>query len=89
MIGSKLLVRKIFIYQAVTPLIYNLGIILGAIFLSQRFGIYSLVIGVLAGVILGPAALNAFGAARADSATTPSSTFAIPRSSSGCASRFR
>jgi len=63
-IGSKLLVRKIFIYQAITPLIYNLGIILGAIFLSQRFGIYSLVIGVLAGVILGPAALNAFGAAR-------------------------
>ena len=63
-IGSKLLVRKIFIYQAVTPLIYNLGIIFGAVFLSQRFGIYSLVIGVLAGVILGPAALNAFGAAR-------------------------
>ena len=64
-IGSKLLVRKIFIYQAITPLIYNLGIIVGAIFLSQRFGIYSLVIGVLAGVVLGPAALNAFGAARA------------------------
>ncbi len=63
-IGSKLLVRKIFIYQAVTPLIYNLGIIFGAIFLSARFGIYSLVIGVLVGVILGPAALNAFGAAR-------------------------
>ncbi|MEO6981942.1 MAG: lipid II flippase MurJ, partial [Edaphobacter sp.] len=34
------------------------------IFLSQRFGIYSLAIGVLAGVILGPATLNAFGAAR-------------------------
>ncbi|MCU1222068.1 MAG: virulence factor family protein [Edaphobacter sp.] len=63
-IGSKLLVRKIFLYQAITPLIYNLGIILGAIFLSQRFGIYSLAIGVLAGVILGPAALTAFGAAR-------------------------
>lgn len=63
-IGSKLLVRKIFIYQAITPLIYNAGIILGAVFLSQRFGIYSLAIGVLAGVILGPAALNAFGAAR-------------------------
>lgn len=63
-IGSKLLAHKIFIYQAITPLVYNLGIILGAIFLSQRFGIYSLAIGVLAGVILGPAALNAFGAAR-------------------------
>jgi len=63
-IGSKLLVRKIFIYQAITPLIYNLGIIFGAVFLARRFGIYSLVIGVLAGVILGPAALNAFGARR-------------------------
>ncbi len=63
-IGSKLLVRKIFLYQAITPLIYNAGIILGAIFLSARFGIYSLAIGVLAGVILGPAALTTFGAAR-------------------------
>ena len=63
-IGSKLLVRKIFLYQAITPLIYNAGIILGAVFLSQRFGIYSLAIGVLVGVILGPAALSAFGAAR-------------------------
>jgi len=63
-IGSRLLVRKIFIYQAITPLIYNLGIILGAVFLHRQFGIYSLAIGVLAGVILGPAALNLFGALR-------------------------
>ena len=63
-LGSRLLVRKIFIYQAVTPLIYNLGIILGAIFLSQRFGIYSLAIGVMAGVIVGPAAFTAYGAFR-------------------------
>ena len=33
-LGSRLLVRKIFLYQAITPLIYNLGIIFGAIFLS-------------------------------------------------------
>ncbi len=63
-LGSKLLVRKIFIYQAITPLIYNAGIILGAVLLSARFGIYSLAIGVLCGVILGPAALTAFGASR-------------------------
>ena len=62
--GSRLLVRKIFIYAAITPLIYNLGIILGAVFLHQRFGIYSLTIGVLAGVILGPAALTLYGALR-------------------------
>jgi putative peptidoglycan lipid II flippase len=63
-VGSRLLVRKIFLYQAISPLIYNSGIILGAIFLHRRFGIYSLAIGVLAGVILGPAALNLFGALR-------------------------
>jgi putative peptidoglycan lipid II flippase len=63
-LGSKLLVRKIFLYQALTPLIYNLGIILGAVFLSHRFGIYSVAFGVLAGVILGPAALTAFGTFR-------------------------
>jgi putative peptidoglycan lipid II flippase len=70
-IGSRLLVRKIFLYQAISPLIYNSGIILGAIFLHQRFGIYSLAIGVLAGVILGPAALNLFGALRDGLRYTP------------------
>jgi putative peptidoglycan lipid II flippase len=63
-LGSRLLVRKIFLYQAITPLIYNLGIIFGAIFLSKRFGIYSLGIGVMAGVIVGPAAFTAYGAFR-------------------------
>ena len=63
-LGSRLLVKKIFFYQAVTPLIYNLGIIFGAIFLSGRFGIYSLGIGVMAGVIVGPAAFTVWGAFR-------------------------
>jgi putative peptidoglycan lipid II flippase len=63
-LGSRLLVKKIFFYQAITPLIYNLGIIFGAIFLSRRFGIYSLGIGVLAGVIVGPAGFTAWGAFR-------------------------
>jgi putative peptidoglycan lipid II flippase len=63
-LGSRLLVRKIFLYQAMTPLIYNLGIILGAVFLSGRFGIYSLGIGVMAGVIVGPAGFTAYGAFR-------------------------
>jgi putative peptidoglycan lipid II flippase len=63
-IGSRLLVRKIFIYSALAPLIYNLGIILGAVFFHQRFGIYSLAIGVLLGVIFGSAALSIYGAFR-------------------------
>jgi putative peptidoglycan lipid II flippase len=62
-IGSRFLVRKIFLYSAITPLIYNLGIILGAVFFHQRFGIHSLAIGVLGGVILG-AALTISGAFR-------------------------
>jgi putative peptidoglycan lipid II flippase len=70
-IGSRLLVRKIFLYQAISPLIYNSGIILGAIFLHRRFGIYSLAIGVLVGVILGPATLNLFGALRDGLRYTP------------------
>ncbi|MDE1176414.1 MAG: lipid II flippase MurJ [Edaphobacter sp.] len=61
-IGSRLVVRKIFLYQAINPLIYNTGIILGAVFLHRQFGIYSLAIGVLAGVILGPTTMNLFGA---------------------------
>src|ERR1700734_272978 len=50
--SSRLQVRKIFIYQAFTPLIYNGGIILGAFLLhnvkvhGQPIGIYSLAIGV-------------------------------------------
>lgn len=63
-LASKLLVRKIFLYQAFTPLIYNLGIILGGVLLHRRFGIYSLAIGVLGGVAFGPFALNLIGAKR-------------------------
>ena len=61
-IGSRLLARKIFLYQAIWPLIYTLGIILGGVFLHQRFGIYSLAIGVLIGAFLGPTVLNLYGA---------------------------
>ncbi len=63
-LGSRLLVRKIFLYQAVTPLIYNLGIILGGVLLAHRFGIESLAFGVLAGALIGSALLNAIGAVR-------------------------
>jgi putative peptidoglycan lipid II flippase len=68
--GSRLQVRKIFIYQAFTPLIYNGGIILGAFFLhnaifrGKPLGIYSLAIGVLAGMFVGSALLNTLGAFR-------------------------
>ncbi len=62
--SSRLQVRKIFIYQAGAPLVYNLGIVLGAVFLHRQIGIYSLAVGVLAGVICGSFLLNSIGAFR-------------------------
>lgn len=63
--GSVLLVRKQFALQAVTPLIYNLGIIFGGVFLAKAVGISSLAWGALAGVFIGPFLMNAIGAHRA------------------------
>ncbi len=63
-LGSRLLVRKIFLYQAVTPILYNLGIILGGVLLSHRIGIDSLAIGVVAGALVGSTLINAVGALR-------------------------
>jgi putative peptidoglycan lipid II flippase len=62
--SSRLQVRKIFIYQACTPLLYNAGIILGALLLHKQLGIYSLAWGVLAGSFVGAALLNSLGAFR-------------------------
>ena len=62
--SSRLQVRKIFIYQAGAPVVYNGGIVLGAFLLHRQIGIYSLAVGVLAGVIAGSALLNTLGALR-------------------------
>jgi putative peptidoglycan lipid II flippase len=63
--GAVLLVRKQFNVQAVTPLIYNLGTIMGGILLVKRLGISSLAIGTVAGALVGPFLLNAVFARRA------------------------
>ena len=60
-----LLVRKQFNVQAVTPLIYNLGTIVGGILLVKTLGISSLAIGTVAGALVGPFLLNAVFARRA------------------------
>jgi putative peptidoglycan lipid II flippase len=62
--SSRLQVRKIFLYQAFTPLIYNTGIILGAVFLHRQLGVTSLAVGVLVGMFIGSAVLNTIGALR-------------------------
>jgi putative peptidoglycan lipid II flippase len=64
-LASVLLVRKQFSFQAISPLIYNLGIIFGGVLLASRMGISSLGVGALIGAIVGPFLLNAYGAYRA------------------------
>ncbi len=62
--GAVLLVRKQFYAQAVTPLIYNAGTIVGGIFLAHRIGVSSLAYGTVGGALLGPFLINAVGAWR-------------------------
>jgi putative peptidoglycan lipid II flippase len=69
--GSVLLVRKQFSVQAVTPLIYNLGTIVGGVLLRHRMGVSSLALGTTAGAFFGPFALNAIFAHRAGTRYRP------------------
>jgi putative peptidoglycan lipid II flippase len=60
-----LLARKQFTLQAFAPLIYNLGMIVGGVALFGWLGVSSIAWGGLAGVVLGPFAVNGFAAWRA------------------------
>ena len=62
--GAVLLVRKQFYAQAVTPLIYNLGTIVGGVLLARKIGVSSLALGTVAGAVAGPFLINAVGAWR-------------------------
>jgi putative peptidoglycan lipid II flippase len=64
-LGSTLLVRKQFAYQAATPIIYNLSIIACGILLHRRLGISSLALGATLGFLIGSLAINTWGVARA------------------------
>ncbi|MDR3725877.1 MAG: murein biosynthesis integral membrane protein MurJ [Terracidiphilus sp.] len=63
--GAVLLVRKQFSVQAVAPLIYGMGTIVGGVLLVHSLGVSSLAIGTLAGAFFGPFLLNAVYARRA------------------------
>ncbi len=63
-LSAVLLVRKQFAWQAIAPLIYSLGIILGGILLHRYLSISSLAVGALVGAICGPFLLNYAGARR-------------------------
>lgn len=69
--GAVLLVRKQFNVQAVSPLIYNLGTIVGGLLLVRRLGVSSLAVGTVAGAFLGPYLLNAVFARRAGTRYKP------------------
>jgi putative peptidoglycan lipid II flippase len=64
-LSAVLLVRKQFAYQALSPLVYALGIICGGFLLHRSLGVTSLAVGATAGAFFGPFLLNAIGAHRA------------------------
>jgi len=54
LLSAMLYTRGSFLVPAITPLIYNMGTIAGAVLLGHRFGVISLAIGTMAGAFLGP-----------------------------------
>lgn len=63
--SAVLLVRKQFAIQAITPILYNLGIIFGGLLLAHELGASALAMGAVAGAFIGPFLLNAIWAHRA------------------------
>jgi putative peptidoglycan lipid II flippase len=64
-LASVLIVRKQFAYQALSPLLYNVFIILGAVLLAGRIGVSSLAVGALSGAFFGMFLVNYIGVRRA------------------------
>jgi putative peptidoglycan lipid II flippase len=63
--GAVLLVRKQFTMQAVAPLIYGAGPIIGGLLLVKHIGVSSLAVGTVGGAVCGPFLLNWIFARRA------------------------
>ncbi|MBZ5722334.1 MAG: murein biosynthesis integral membrane protein MurJ [Acidobacteriia bacterium] len=63
-VSAVLLSRRLFLFPAFGPLLYNVAIILGGVIAARPLGIASLAWGALAGSFLGPFLINAVGAAR-------------------------
>jgi len=63
-VSAVLYSRRMFLYPALSPILYNVFIILGGIVGARRFGIESLAYGALVGAVIGPFLINAMGAAR-------------------------
>lgn len=76
--GSVLLSKRVFFAQALSPLIYTSGTILGGLLFGYAFGVSALAAGALAGAICGPLLLNAIGAHRAGMHYRPALDFSHP-----------
>jgi len=63
--GAVLMVRSRFSVQALAPLLYGLGPIVGGVLLVKQIGVSSLALGTVAGAFCGPFLLNWFFARRA------------------------
>ena len=77
-VSAVLLSRRLFLFPALGPLLYNLGIIAGGVLLSGKIGIASLAVGALAGAFAGPFLINAIGAARTGVRYRPSFDLSHP-----------
>ncbi len=63
-VSAVLLSKRMFLYPALSPALYNVFIIAGGVVGAKAFGISSLAYGALAGSFLGPFLINALGAAQ-------------------------
>ena len=63
-ISAVLLSQRMFLYPALSPVLYGSSIILGGLIGAQRFGIASLAYGALIGSFVGPFLINAIGATK-------------------------
>ena len=63
-VSAVLLSRRLFLFPAFGPLLYNVAIIMGGVLFAHRLGIASLAYGALAGAFVGPFLVNAIGARR-------------------------
>jgi putative peptidoglycan lipid II flippase len=71
-VSAVLLSRRLFLFPAFGPLLYNLLIIMGGVFLGHRYGIASMAYGAVAGAVVGPFLVNAIGAAKVGTGYRPS-----------------
>ncbi len=63
-VSAVLLSRRMFLFPALSGILYNLFIILGGLVGAKRFGIASLAYGAFFGALIGPFLINAIGAAQ-------------------------